>query len=149
MQDLVLQLGVGGILVVIVLRLVFDFMKDRNIGTNGNGINDKIIHTIKNNTHDILDSTTHIEAKVDDVHQWTAESRRILDPAEILHDNLDRRVFMERVSKAVESLAENDRKQTAILENLVALVEATNRVIRETNDIAKETQERIKKTIGS
>ena len=90
--NVLVQLGVGGIFCVLVLRLVFDFLSKKKFGKNGLCLTPKIIQQIQ------------------DLWEWHSKT-----------DDEGVKVWYVRRSleKAIERLAENTDTQTTVLTELV------------------------------
>lgn len=104
METLLLQLGVGGIFAILILKTVFDFLtkkKDEKKNGNGNGL-----------------STVKVALQIKDLWDW----HNISD-----EDGVKLWYFRRSLEPAVHKLAENIESQTRILQMLADRLERIER----------------------
>lgn len=116
-EQLLMQLGAGGLIVLLVLREVFGFLKTRKLGVSSDHLLKDILEELKEQRIQM----SEVLAKTKTLYHWHDKE-----------DNDGIKIWYVRSSleNAIEKLAENISKQTDILQQMFAEQKFTRNEIK-------------------
>jgi hypothetical protein len=115
--ELLGQVGVAGILIVLVLRMVFDFLKAKKEDGKGNG-------KVEAKVAVMLRKMEAMEKKIEDLHLWHAKTDPDGVPVWYVRRSLEEAVLaltgvLSDVKNVLADLSRENKEQTAILREIV------------------------------
>lgn len=133
--ELLGQVGVAGILIVLVLRTVFDFLKAKKNGGSNGRTEAKVAVMLRK-----FDA---MEKKIEDLHVWHAKTDPDGVPVWYVRRSLEDAVLaltsvLSDVKNVLSDLSRENKEQTAILREIVnEQARASERLAKLTGDLPR------------
>jgi len=117
-SETLIQLGVGGIVALLVLKSVFDFLKTTKFGRNGRPTVEELLRKVVDTNSALAEQMRVVTQEVHDMWMWHSQTddegvkvwyvRKSLENAiNTLADNVDREIgLLERLDRRLERVEE-------------------------------------------
>ncbi len=112
MDDRLMELGVGLIAAILVIREVLAFLEKKRYGSGNRGI------IMSENVHDMKETVTTIKDKVDDLHLWHSKTDQDGIPLWYVRRSLE-----DAIKDLGERIGEQIVVQTQILQHMQRMEE--------------------------